>query len=88
MTIAFDQIADAARWVAWREEGRNGKPTKVPYCPVGEGRAKANDPATWGTHSQAKAKAEQLRNGHGNSGIGIVLGDLGNNGSWCHEDNG
>jgi len=75
---AFDKIADEARWVAWREEERKGKPTKVPYCPAGGERAKPNDPSTWGTRAQAKAKAERLCNGHGNSGIGIVLGDLGN----------
>jgi putative DNA primase/helicase len=76
-TTAFDQIADAARWVAWRDETRKGKPTKVPYCPEGGERAKPNDPSTWGTRTQARDRAEQLRNGKGNSGIGIILGDLG-----------
>jgi hypothetical protein len=74
---AFDKIADEARWVAWREEKRKGKPTKVPYCPHG-GKARVDDPQTWGPRAEAAAKAEQLVNGKGNGGVGIVLGDLGN----------
>jgi hypothetical protein len=64
------------RWVAWLLEERNGKPTKVPYSPHG-GRAKADDPSTWGTRAEAETRAAALLNGSGVGGIGINLGDLG-----------
>ena len=34
-------------WVCWREEQRDGRPTKVPYCILTGRRASAADPATW-----------------------------------------
>ena len=76
----LDRFADDPRWVAWRNEVRDGakpgdKPTKVPYSPGG-GRAKADDPATWGTKHSAEQLAKRLVNGRG-GGIGIELGDLG-----------
>src|SRR3954452_2956512 len=56
---ALDTLAGDPRWVVWRNElrGKKGKPTKVPYAPGGDGKAKANDPATWGTRSEAEARA-------------------------------
>src|SRR6266568_7825108 len=62
-------------WVAWRNELRDGKLTKVPYAPNGR-RAKAGDPSTWGTYVEAEARAKRIINGLG-GGIGIELGDLG-----------
>jgi putative DNA primase/helicase len=73
--MPLDALAHEARWVAWRNELRGGKPTKVPYAPNGK-MAKADDPATWGTRAEAEARAKKLINGHG-GGIGIELGDLG-----------
>jgi hypothetical protein len=77
---AFDCLADTPRWVAWRNECRNGarpndKPTKVPFSPTG-GKAKADAPATWGTRAAAEERAARLIDGQG-GGIGINLGDLG-----------
>jgi primase-polymerase (primpol)-like protein len=72
---ALDLFADMTRWVAWRYELRNGKPTKVPYSPQA-GKAKADDPRTWGTRTAAERMAQQIANGAG-GGIGIMLGDLG-----------
>jgi hypothetical protein len=83
---AFDGIAVRPRWVAWREETRNGKTTKVPYSPVGQGRAKTNDQSTWGTRDQAQARAERLQNGKGRTGCGIQLGDIGNGRHLCGVD--
>lgn len=58
----------ARRWVAWRpEHGRS----KVPIDPKTDRRAKSNDAATWGSRSQAKAIGRS-------SGLGVMLGDLGN----------
>jgi hypothetical protein len=74
--VDFDTLAHEARWVAWRNEPRGRKSTKVPYAPNGK-RAKADDPATWGTREEAERCAAKLVNGHG-GGIGIQLGDLGN----------
>jgi predicted P-loop ATPase len=72
---ALDALAKEARWVAWRNELRGGKPTKVPYAPGG-GKAKADDPSTWGIRTAAQAGAAKIVNGQG-GGIGIQLGDLG-----------
>jgi putative DNA primase/helicase len=64
---------DAARqWCAWREESRNGKPTKVPYA-TPERMAKANDPATWLTRARAVAVAADLP-AERLKGVGLFLG--------------
>ena len=45
------------RWVAWQTEDRpDGKPTKVPYSPVNSGKARANDPRTWGRLAEAASE--------------------------------
>ena len=74
---ALDAFADAARWVAWRNEARgpNGDLTKVPYGARGR-RASAKDPTTWIHRAEADSRAIGLANGTG-GGIGIELGDLG-----------
>jgi primase-polymerase (primpol)-like protein len=72
---ALDTLADERRWVAWRHERRGNKQTKVPYSPHG-GRAKSDDPTTWGTRSEAEARAAKIIDGQG-GGIGTQLGDLG-----------
>jgi hypothetical protein len=71
----LDHLAQSRRWVAWRNELRGEKPTKIPYAPGGR-RAKADDPATWGTRSEAEARARRIVNGQG-GGVGIELGDIG-----------
>ena len=73
-------LADAAglrRWVAWQTETRNGKTTKVPYAPMGNGRAKADDRCTWGDRAQAERRAATLPKPHGIGGVGLELGDVG-----------
>jgi hypothetical protein len=69
-------LADLPRWVAWRNEERDGKPTKVPYGRNGR-HAKADDPATWISRKEAEARVPNLINGAGGGGVGIQLGDLG-----------
>ncbi len=61
-------MREAARWVVWQYEVRDGKRTKVPHTP-GKGQAKSTDPATWVTFEEA------CRAGEYYSGIGFVLGD-------------
>jgi hypothetical protein len=71
--LQFSNIPAALRerkqWVVWRYEARDsdGKQTKVPYRADGKGKAKANDPATWGTFDLA---LRTYRRG-GFSGIGF-----------------
>ena len=75
---AFDALAEAPRWTAWRNELRGGKKTKIPYSPHG-GMTKADDPSTWGCRAEAETTAKRIVNGLG-GGIGIELGEheLGN----------
>jgi putative DNA primase/helicase len=73
---ALDSLAGEPRWVAWRNEQRGKKTTKVPYAAHGFGKAKADDPWTWGTRDNAEEAAARVVNGQG-GGIGIELGDLG-----------
>jgi putative DNA primase/helicase len=75
-STALDSLAGEPRWVGWRNERRGDKTTKVPYAARGFGKAKADDPWTWGTRSDAEQTAARLVNGQG-GGIGIELGDLG-----------
>jgi predicted P-loop ATPase len=82
--MPLDAFAHEARWVAWRSEPRGCKVTKVPYAPTGR-RAKADDPATWGTRAEAEARAKKIVNGQG-GGIGIQLGDLGEGTHLCGID--
>jgi hypothetical protein len=76
MTDPFADLADSSRWVAWRNEKRGQKTTKIPYSPSDGKKARADDPATWGTRSEAEARARLIVNGLG-GGIGIELGDIG-----------
>ena len=71
---ALDALAPQPRWVAWRIEIRGDKPAKVPYAPQG-GRAKADNPTTWGSRAEAEARAARIVNGQG-GGVGIELGGL------------
>ena len=74
--MTLSTLATFPRWVAWQTEGRGpkGKPTKVPYGPGGA-KAKADDPATWGTREAAEARAPQLPRPFGSGGVGLELGD-------------
>lgn len=65
-----EALSGDRRWLLWREEKRNGKTTKVPYCPDGRRRASSTDPATWCSLDEALSSA-----GGNFSGIGIALGD-------------
>jgi putative DNA primase/helicase len=80
MIDAFAAFDDEPRWLAWREEERGGKPTKPPYDPNRPGyRGDATDPATWATRIVAEGCAKELANGTAKTGIGIPLGDIGDN---------
>lgn len=68
-------LLDRPQWVAWRNELRGGKLTKVPYRAPGYW-AKSDDPQTWIAHDHAAAVSEKIVNGAG-GGVGIVLGRCG-----------
>jgi putative DNA primase/helicase len=77
LLVTMSDLATLSRWVAWQQEDRSGgKPTKVPYSPSGCGKAKADDPGTWGTRAAAEARAVTLPRPYGSGGVGIELGDL------------
>ena len=66
------ELKDLNRWVNWKQENRNGKPTKTPYqSKLGANPPKADptDPKTWSNYSSAYSC------GYSTSGIGFVLGD-------------
>jgi primase-polymerase (primpol)-like protein len=46
-------IRDLRQWLCWRIEGRDGKPTKVPYSPLTGEKASTTDPETWASYSEA-----------------------------------
>ncbi len=61
---------DAQRWVLWRKEVREGKPTKVPYQINGQ-KADSSDPSTWSTFAEVESARQNF------DGIGIVFaGDM------------
>jgi putative DNA primase/helicase len=52
-------MGDLPQCVCWRAELREGKATKIPYSPGSRSRARSDDPATWGTLSEAKKAARE-----------------------------
>lgn len=63
-------LKERHQWVLWKSEIREGKPTKIPYCPKDPKlKAKANKPETWGTHDEA-LNLYEARKGNGIAGIG------------------
>ncbi len=76
--MGFDSLPDELkkldRWVNWRFEERNGKPTKVPINPTTGGRAMSDNPATWGTFDDAVLHANDIsKNRIQNMGIGFMF---------------
>ena len=77
--VTLANLAKRPCWVAWQTEARGptDRPTKVPYSPVGQGRAKANDPATWGTRDAATMRAVALAKPFNLGGVGLELCAIG-----------
>jgi Protein of unknown function (DUF3987) len=73
----LDSFADEKMWVAWREEKRGDRLTKVPKNPATGGNARVpTDPKTYGTRAEAEARSLKLESTTALSGFGIVLGKL------------
>src|SRR5438094_10493139 len=68
----LSDLADRSVWLAWRNELRGDRVTKVPYRAVGQ-HAKSDDPATWIGLEPAGELAEKIINDSG-GGIGVILG--------------
>jgi len=62
-----DELKDRPQWVNWKEEIRDGEPTKVPYNPHNGYKASCSDPSTWGTINHAVNGIE----GNNTDGIGF-----------------
>ena len=76
LRVQPDPIPEALRaqprWVGWRLEDRDGKPTKVPYSATDSTtRASTTDPAAWTDFPTALATYQEKKL----NGIGFVLGD-------------
>lgn len=65
-----EELKRLKRWVLWKYESREGKPTKVPYS-VGGGRADATRPESWETYT-AVCNMHKMANGRYN-GVGFVF---------------
>ena len=46
-SVIPDALVEREQWVCWREEDRDGKPTKVPVMPASGAFASTTDPDTW-----------------------------------------
>lgn len=67
-------LRERSQWILWRNEERNGEPTKVPYQANGQ-FAKSTDPATWTTF---EVVVERFKASGGKySGIGFVFAEGG-----------
>jgi putative DNA primase/helicase len=62
------ELRTADQFVCWREEVRDGEPTKVPYS-VSGGKASTSNPKTWAPLDAALSHAAE----HGMSGVGFVF---------------
>lgn len=75
--ISLDNLAHLPVWVGWREEQRDGDPTKMPFDPRTGRKAKTDNSANWATRGEAETWAVIHR-----GGVGIVLSQL--NGGDCN----
>jgi putative DNA primase/helicase len=62
------ELRTADQFVCWREEVRDGEPTKVPYS-VSGGKASTTNPKTWAPLDAALSHAAE----HSMSGVGFVF---------------
>ncbi|WP_226043281.1 hypothetical protein [Natrinema sp. DC36] len=64
-------LREREQWVCWKEEDRDGKPTKIPVTPETGAFASSTDPETWDSFETALEYAET-----GNAtGVGFVFTD-------------
>lgn len=64
-----DAVKNFDRWVVWKREDREGKPTKVPYNPKTGVRADTTNSGTWSDYATALSNAANY------DGIGFVIAE-------------
>ena len=64
-------LREREQWVCWREEDRDGKPTKIPVTPGTGEFASSTDPETWGSFETALAYTDTANA----DGVGFVFTD-------------
>jgi putative DNA primase/helicase len=67
------ELKALSRWVAWRSEDRDGRPTKVPYHAAYRKRADTTDASTWSSFTDTLHHVNS--DGRFFAGLGFVLGD-------------
>jgi len=66
-----ETLREREQWVCWREEERDGKPTKIPVTPGGGGYASSTEAETW---TSFEAALDYTETAHAD-GIGFVFTD-------------
>nr|WP_176705286.1 hypothetical protein [Halobacterium sp. GN101] len=66
-----ETLRERDQWVCWREEERDGKPTKIPVTPGDEGFASATESKTWASFEAALNYTETAQA----DGVGFVFTD-------------
>jgi primase-polymerase (primpol)-like protein len=66
-----ETLRERDQWVCWREEERDGKPTKIPVTPGAEGFASATESETWASF---EAALDYTETEHAD-GVGFVFTD-------------
>jgi len=70
-SVLPEELRKRDQWVCWKEEPRDGKPTKIPVTPGSDAFASSTDPETWASFETALEYADT-----GNAdGIGFVFTD-------------
>ncbi|QCS44725.1 hypothetical protein [Natrinema versiforme] len=65
------ELQERDQWVCWREESRDGKPTKIPVTPGSGEFASSTDPDTW----TSVETALEYANSRDADGVGFVFTD-------------
>ncbi|MFC7074511.1 hypothetical protein ACFQJ7_10985 [Halovenus rubra] len=66
-----ETLRECDQWVCWREEERDGKPTKIPVTPGAGGFASSTEPETWASF---EAALDYTETAHAD-GVGFVFTD-------------
>jgi len=64
-----NELQELDQWICWREETRDGEPTKVPIDPHTGSYASSTDSDTWGTFDQAR----EFHSSNDTQGVGFVF---------------
>jgi primase-polymerase (primpol)-like protein len=70
-SVLPEELRDRDQWVCWKEEPRDGKPTKIPVTPGSGAFASSTDPETWASFETALEYADT----ENADGIGFVFTD-------------